>query len=405
MDVRLVDRDWREELAVCYERSPTGLRIICPFVKRDALRRVIGDRATGDARLITRFDLNGFAAGVSDISALMDVLGAGGEVRGKGGLHSKVFIFGDLVAAVTSANLTRKGLESNAEFGCISELSEFVAACQAYFDSLWAISGPSVSRAQLEEWQGQVVRFLASGARPGTRGALPDYGADAGDVVPTPIPVSDEASDAIGNITPTWITEARQAQIKILGEADDRVKWSQPVLEQLKASGSHWACTYPRRKGRPRNVQDGDAMYMARMVEEPNDYLIYGRAAALAHVDDRDVATPAEIEARPWKERYPYYIRVHDGEFVAGALSNGIPLSQLREELRADAFATTQEHALAGSGNTNPSLSLMQQPAVRLSQDGLAWLTGRFDQALQRNGRLPAEDLNELDWPTPGCVR
>jgi hypothetical protein len=137
------------------------------------------------------------------------------------------------------------------------------------------------------------------------------------------------------------------------------------------------------------------------MVDDPDDYLIFGRAVALAHVDDRDVATPAEIRDRRWKEQYPYYVRVHDVEFIAGTLANGIPLSELIQELGSDAFATTQEHARDGSGNTEPRLALKQAAAVRLSGDGVVWVTDRFERALERHGRLPAVDLARLDWPAP----
>lgn len=399
VDVRLVDRDWRQELVSCYERESHGLRIVCPFIKQEALWGVVGDHLHSDVRVITRFDLKGFAAGVSDIDALVDVLEAGGEVRGVRGLHSKTFIFGAEVAVVTSANMTRRGLDHNVEFGCVSDLAAFVAACRAYFDELWTKCGPSVSQDQLGEWQEVVDAFLATGARAGTRALLPDHGADAGQAPAAGIPLPDEIPDASGTVVPAWLDEATQGHVKIFGEADSRAQWTMDVLQEIDESGSHWACTYPRGRGRPRNVHSGDAMYIARMVEGPNDYLIYGRAAALEHVDARDVATAAEIEDRPWKEQWPFYIRIHDAEFVAGTLSNGVPLSHLIEELGSNAFATTQEHAQMGTGNTNPRRALMQQAAVRLSDDGFAWVTERFDQALQRNGRVPADDLAELDWP------
>jgi phosphatidylserine/phosphatidylglycerophosphate/cardiolipin synthase-like enzyme len=192
VDVRLVDRDWRHELASCYERESSGLKIVCPFIKQDALWRVLGDHLNSDVRLIARFDLKDFSAGVSDVWALMDVLEAGGEVRGVRGLHSKTFIFGETVAVVTSANLTRRGLDYNLEFGCVSEMPPFIDACGAYFDDLWAQCGPSVSQAQLGEWQEAVEQFLASGARPGARDSLPDHGVDAGQLLPAPIRLPDE---------------------------------------------------------------------------------------------------------------------------------------------------------------------------------------------------------------------
>ena len=69
-------------------------------------------------------------------------------------------------------------------------------------------------------------------------------------------------------------------------------------------------------------------MYLSRMVEHPNDYLVYGRAAAKAYVDGRDDATPEDIALRPWKAEWPHYIRVHNAEFIAGTVANGISATQ-----------------------------------------------------------------------------
>jgi hypothetical protein len=220
VDVRLVDRSWGEELASCYRRAPSGLRVICPFIKSAALRQVLGGEVRPDARVITRFDLQGMAAGGGDLGALIDVVEAGGEVRGVRGLHAKIFVFGDAVAAVTSANLTHRAVESSGEFGCISQLPEFVAVCRDYFEDLWTKSAPSASLAKLAEWDQVVTDFLTSGAGPGTRGRLPDHGVQAehhDDIV-----VSDEVPDATGNITAAWISEAEHGHVKFFGQAEDR---------------------------------------------------------------------------------------------------------------------------------------------------------------------------------------
>jgi hypothetical protein len=245
-----------------------------------------------------------------------------------------------------------------------------------------------------------VTTFLVSGARPGTRRGLPDHGVGAGQGDGEP--ASDVVPAANGNITPAWVCEALYGHVKFFGQGNDRADWSLSILEEVEGSGCHWACTYPRNR-RPRHVQDGDLMYLARMVEHPNDYLIYGRAPAQAYVDGRDDATPDDIALRPWKTDWPHYIRVHDAEFLAGSLSNGVRLTALMDDLGSNSFVTTQENALRGAGNINPRMSLRQQPAARLSGEGLAWMNDRFEEALQLHGRLPAEDLAGLDWP-PGPV-
>jgi hypothetical protein len=94
-------------------------------------------------------------------------------------------------------------------------------------------------------------------------------------------------------------------------------------------------------------------MYLARMVKRPNDYLIYRRGAAMNYKHGRDDASPQDIDYRPWKTDYPHYIRVHDAEFIAGLLTNGIPLSTLMDALGSDSFRSTQEQAAQGAGNTS----------------------------------------------------
>jgi hypothetical protein len=69
------------------------------------------------------------------------------------------------------------------------------------------------------------------------------------------------------------------------------------------------------------------------------------------------------------------------------------------DALGSDAFASTQDNAAAGVGNTNPQSSLRQQAAVKLSDRAYAWLQNEFEAALSRHGRIPEADLARLDWP------
>jgi hypothetical protein len=69
------------------------------------------------------------------------------------------------------------------------------------------------------------------------------------------------------------------------------------------------------------------------------------------------------------------------------------------DALGAEAFATTQQNALAGRGNTDPRQAYRQQPAVRLSHEGREWLDARLDEAFARVGRLSDVQLARLDWP------
>jgi len=338
--------------------------------------------------VLTRFNLADFGSGVSDVAALRAILEAGGCVRGVRGLHAKVFLFGDARAAVTSANLTSRGLKGNHEFGCVSEDSPFINACRAYFDRLWqAAAGSDLTAAQLDEWNAQVTAFLTSGGRPEREAGLPDHGmvVDLDRLTPT--------------VTRGWPAESGQAFVKFFGRSNDRLPWTFQAFEEVRRAGCHWACTYPKGK-RPRQVADGDTLFTARLVKDPDDMLIFGRAIGMAHVEGRDDATTAEIHARPWKAQWPHYIRVHHGQFVAGPLAHGVRLSELMDALGANAFASTQRNQRRGMGNLNPRASVRQKPAVRLTSEAAAWLTERLEHAFDIHGCVPAEQLAALDWST-----
>jgi hypothetical protein len=88
---------------------------------------------------------------------------------------------------------------------------------------------------------------------------------------------------------------------------------------------------------------------------------------------------------------------VHDGEFVAGTLADAVSLGELMDALGAEAFASTQQNALAGRGNVDPRAAYRQQPAVRLSHEGAEWLDARLDEAFARAGCLSTAQLARLD--------
>lgn len=113
----------------------------------------------------------------------------------------------------------------------------------------------------------------------------------------------------------------------------------------------------------------------------------------------RDDAIAEDIALRPWKAIWPRYIRVHHAEFVAGAMANGASLNALMEALASDAFAATQGNAQKGKGNLNPRRAYLQQAAVRLTDEGHAWVGERLQAAFDEHGAVSQDVLATLDWP------
>lgn len=128
------------------------IRLISPFIKAGALHRFLSPKPTS-SQVITRFNLQDFAEGVSDIAALRMLLDTDASVRGVKNLHSKLYLFDSSRAIVTSANLTESALGRNHEFGFVSKDADVVATCGRYFDDLWTRGGTDLTPELLTRWE------------------------------------------------------------------------------------------------------------------------------------------------------------------------------------------------------------------------------------------------------------
>jgi hypothetical protein len=386
MNFRLVDSGWSKILDEALAADKSRVRVICPFIKERAAKRLLEHGRPKQLEVITRYNLDCFREGVSDIAALKYLLAKGAKIRGIKNLHAKAYLIGENRAIVTSANLTEQGLMRNHELGFIADDETIAANCHSYFEGLWKQAGPDLTPKRLEEWDRTVTVALASGAGTRKLPKLGDKGRDVG-LPPDPVTASKRAA------------KAEQGFVKFFGTAGDRFEHDHSVLDEVDRSGCYFACNYPTVK-KPRQVRDGAVMFMTRMVQHPIDMLVFGRGIGMRYVEGRDDATPADLKKRPWKEYWSRYIRVHDVEFVDGPLSNGVSLNQLMNELGWDSYAPTRRNHLAGRGNTNPQASLMKKAAMELTPKAISWLNKRLDRSFTVNGKISKAKLAKLDWPT-----
>ncbi len=383
--IRLVDTEWDIELSKALLADASELRIICPFIKAKALHRLLSHQPC-DVQVITRFSLTDIAVGVSDVAALRKLLNVGARIRGVRNLHAKLYLFGSTRVILTSANLTDAALTRNHEFGMVTEDAKIIAACRTYFDGLWQRCGPDLQHHQIDDWDKTLTRYRVLGGRPNRPIGLDDFGADAGISDPPPVQV------------PAVVVDATQAFVKFLGNANNRVPLSCPTIEQIKHEGCHWAVCYPASK-RPRAVKDNAVIFIGRLVLDPNDIRVFGRAIGMRHEPGRDDATPDDIARREWKKDWPRYIRVHHAEFVEGTMENGVSLNKLMKTLGSTSFSSTKRNAARGEGNTDPRKAYKQQSAVELSSEGLMWLSEELQAAFDTHGKIPQYTLDKLDWP------
>ena len=401
--MRIIHGNWREELLKTNLKRKAKLRIICPFIKEQTIRDIVKTCRPSEIQIITRFNLNDCYEGVSDLSALKFLLDKDATIQGIKGLHSKLYIYGESKAIITSANLTQAGLNSNHEFGCAVTDQTLIDSCNEYFDKLWANGSNNLTNEKLLAWMSEVENIKLSGGKNSgpKKPKLKDHGRKANDIAPNPnVPSFD--FDAFSSQR-TRRRKFNQAFVKMLGKSDDREPLDYPVLDELKRSGSYWSLGYPNSQ-RPRQPKDGDIMFLGRLTKGPNghDIAIFGRAVAMQHVDERDVAS-ADDKAAPlqdWRNTWDKYIRVYDGEFVAGVIGNGVLLSELMDTLEHNSFLPTQRNRKAKKGNLNPRLSFMQSPSVQLSEEGFYWLSDRLEQQFDLFGKTPIERYKDFYWPT-----
>ena len=390
MSVRLVDSGWENELRESMRICSGRWLVACPFIKRGVVEDLLNIADLDEITVITRFDMRDFVKGVSDVEALQLLVRAGADVRGMQGLHAKAYVFGDQRAAVTSANLTKKGLTGNVEFGCLSGDPDFVVTCAQRVELLPSAGRPT-TEAELKQWAAEVKRILRTIGRDDPLDSLEDHGA--------PPPDSSLPLNPTGSTTAEdgWLAESTEAFVKFAGTKDDREPLSKSILREITDSGAFAFGSYPIKQGHPRRVNDGATIFMARMTKDPNDHRVIGRAIAIAHDPEVDVASQTDIDKRYCLAQWGYLVRVHQPVFIDGTLGNGVSLSALMDDLDAYAFRRARERTLDGEASVNPRQSLGQQADIELSREGFAWMTEHFQAALSEHGQLDPDVVRNPD--------
>ena len=193
-----------------------------------------------------------------------------------------------------------------------------------------------------------------------------------------------------------WSSErAPQSFVKFYGSNRDRAPRIRTTLSAVQRAGNNAVCAYPAGK-RPRQVQDGALMFMGRLIEDPNDVMIYGRAIAKHHEEGTDDATEEDFRIREWRRGFTHYIRVHSAEFMGGTLAQGVSLNELMDVLGVEAFEATRRNWEAGRGNTDPRRAIGPQPAVLLTPQAATWVNAHLEERFRSHGKLSPADLADV---------
>jgi len=104
------------------------VKITSPFVTKSICEKIYQvKKPKVSFELITSFKLPNASTGSLDLAALEYIISKGGMVKNYQNLHSKIYLFDDSHAVITSGNLTNGGLIKNFEYGIFVDESSLVA--------------------------------------------------------------------------------------------------------------------------------------------------------------------------------------------------------------------------------------------------------------------------------------
>ncbi|MFC1822987.1 phospholipase D family protein [Thermodesulfobacteriota bacterium] len=384
MEYKFIDNDWIKLFQSISRRTATEYKFITPFIQLRTIKEILKNR-TIKFKLITRYNLQDFYDGVSSLDALKFILNYGGQIKGIKNLHSKLYIFDSKESVLASANLTQAALLRNFEFGMHTTNIDATYSMEAYFDYLWNKIPSILELEQIEKWQKDIDSSLQKGKDSYRKNKLKDHG----------FVIGRELSDQDSNIILKSYGSS-QYFIKFFGVGNNRADNNKRIIDEVKRSGCHWACSYPTNK-KPRSVKDGAIMFMGHLVSNPNDIMIHGYAIGNKYKDIRDDASDRDLKIRPWKKEWSRYIRVHDAKFIDGVLKDGVSMNSLMNKFDYRSFVSTLRHKIEGKGNINPRKAYSQQASVQLTPKSAKWLMEELEYRLKYIGRISNSRLSKID--------
>ena len=123
-NISVLGRDWKQTFANLIRSARTELVISSPYVTRDGIDFILNNlsqpaRDGVRVRFVTNLSPTNICQGSTDPHAFLTLIGSARmvEIIHLSRLHAKVYVADLSHAIVTSANLTRGGLELNYECG------------------------------------------------------------------------------------------------------------------------------------------------------------------------------------------------------------------------------------------------------------------------------------------------
>lgn len=135
--MKVLKNPWKDEFLNLVSYSKDSIKMTSPFVKENICNELIQVKnPNSKIELYTSFKLKNIYSGSLDLNGLENIIIQNGIVRNTPKLHSKIYLFDNKKAVITSSNLTNGGMLENYEYGIYTENSDIVNQIVKDFNSL-----------------------------------------------------------------------------------------------------------------------------------------------------------------------------------------------------------------------------------------------------------------------------
>lgn len=378
MSIELLTDNHRESVLNALGESQQRIYIITPFIKKQPAHRLaqIIQKNKVDCVLISRFNYENFATGVSDIDALIELHQAGAKVLALKNLHTKLYLIDDCIVILGSANFTNGGLQGNHELSLIAtDESQLFQKCDEYFADMRAAIEADHKGIVTGEWLHTVKKRVQQLCKDKKKNATTiDKTGDLGAELPHKAIV--EENDTVQDFLQSKLKKKTQNRCWIKFSASsaqrkpNKPNQIQPYAFDYNKEGQ--CATYFSEKHKPRKIQEGDKIFLALHSWDQN-----GKACPII---------VAQAFCHEFKEenkldedcQWPYFIELYNEQAlpeVSKTIQYGVPLYEVVEALGTDMYASSQ-------GTNKPLETLLhshrQQAYLELTDKARKYLESKF---------------------------
>ena len=338
MSIVVVSYNHKEVIKRLFNNAQEKIKIISPFIKREAVESCFDGIEIKNLEIITKFNREDFINNVSDLSALKRLKEKGANIYTLKKLHTKLYLIDDECAMLGSANFTTGGFKFNHELSLIiHNEKELLGDLNDYYQQMKSkIQESGDYEITLEKIESEIevvgnIRRDRAKESLGTK-VSNNYSFGADIDMDENTDSSDDTSDFIQDIfeEDTKFDESNRNWLKFVGSSEERNDPNE-IYEPVIIDGKMLSFS-----SMTHITNEGENLYLTAVTQDQNGKeacIIFGRAKA--HVSDRNnLMTDKEILIKyPWIAKWPHYVEIYDLVSLNTGYKNGIPLTKLLSEI------------------------------------------------------------------------